>query len=855
MSVVSLARPDPTIPAARPSRLLAILRCSLTVSAIIFALPQTAIAQQSPSLPLPRLNYGGVGMLDMPSARMGLDGELSFSASYMKDTQHYNLGFNIFPWLEASFRYSGLSHFDPSYPVYWDRAFGIKARLLEEGDILPSIAVGMNDLIGTGAYSGEYVVASKQFGDFDASVGVGWGRLGTANTFRNPLHLIFHSFDTRPDPFGTARAGGTLFKTLFHGPAGVFGGLTWRTPVDGLSLIIENSSDGYSVERARGSFKPNSQINYGMSYQLTDNVTLGVGYLYGNTFNANVSFQFDPTRPQFPLTVGEPVPPVVVRSQDEQSNALRTLAGQRDPSYLRARVRAATRNSFVDELTANRGVADLVVNGHVLVVTTTGSTTPELLCRLAANSAAGSGTGITDVKIRGGDGKILARCDLPRPLEAPLRTVGYTIGGPALVSHRQPMLIDATDAQAPVDNAAAVRKFQADARKQGIEILAVSFSEFEATVYYSNYHYQDEADAIQRLTRLLMADAPPSVEKFRLVAVQSSIPQQEYHILRAPAERAMTNEMENGSVFTSPVDIASPPLYNPILSAETRQSFPRFDWSVYPQFRQQFFDPSNPVGIQVVGALEASVELSPGLSIWGQVEGSAFDTFSTNRKSDSLLPHVRTDFVNYFTEGKNGIGALQVNYRTRLTPQFYATVRAGILESMFTGAGGEVLYRPDGGRWAIGADLYEVWQRNFDRLFGLQNYRVTTGHVSLYWASPFYDLDFQVRAGQYLAGDRGLTLQITRRFSTGVEVGAFFTKTNVSSQTFGEGSFDKGIVIRIPLGWVAPINTQNAIAMDLRPVQRDGGQTLLGDATLYSETRRTSQSELARTGAIISDGW
>jgi hypothetical protein len=234
--------------------------------------------------------------------------------------------------------------------------------------------------------------------------------------------------------------------------------------------------------------------------------------------------------------------------------------------------------------------------------------------------------------------------------------------------------------------------------------------------------------------------------------------------------------------------------------------------------------------------------------IWGQGETSIVDSFTTARESDSVLPHVRTDFVEYFRQGKTGMGGLAANYRFRATPEVFATFKAGYLESMFAGAGGEVLWRPAGQRWALGADLYHVWQRNFDRLFGLQRYHVTTGHVTLYYASPFYDLDFQMRAGQYLAGDRGLTFQVTRRFSTGVEVGAFFTKTNVSSERFGEGSFDKGIVIRIPLGWVAPINTQNQIGIDLRPTQRDGGQILLGDASLYEETRRTSQSEIVRGG-------
>ena len=89
-----------------------------------------------------------------------------------------------------------------------------------------------------------------------------------------------------------------------------------------------------------------------------------------------------------------------------------------------------------------------------------------------------------------------------------------------------------------------------------------------------------------------------------------------------------------------------------------------------------------------------------------------------------------------------------------------------------------------------------------------------------------------------------MTFEMSRKFSTGVEIGAFFTKTNVSATQFGEGSFDKGIVIRIPVGWAAPIDTQTELTTVLRPVQRDGGQELAGDAVLYEETRRTSPGEI-----------
>ena len=214
------------------------------------------------------------------------------------------------------------------------------------------------------------------------------------------------------------------------------------------------------------------------------------------------------------------------------------------------------------------------------------------------------------------------------------------------------------------------------------------------------------------------------------------------------------------------------------------------------------------------------------------------------RPPSSDLPHVRSDFLKYFSQGKNGIGDLEADYRFRLSPDVFAAVRVGYLESMYAGIGGEVLWRPEGQRWALGADLYQLRQRAYDRLFGLNPYETVTGHVSLYYASPWYGLNFAAHVGRYLAGDRGFTMEVTRRFDSGVEIGTFFTKTNVPAAVFGEGSFDKGIIIRIPLNWMVPINSQSQINMDLRPVQRDGGQRMQNDTFLFEETRRASEAEM-----------
>jgi hypothetical protein len=103
-----------------------------------------------------------------------------------------------------------------------------------------------------------------------------------------------------------------------------------------------------------------------------------------------------------------------------------------------------------------------------------------------------------------------------------------------------------------------------------------------------------------------------------------------------------------------------------------------------------------------------------------------------------------------------------------------------------------------------------------------------------------------VSAGQYLAGDKGVTFGFSRRFSTGVEIGAWFTLTNVSAARFGEGSFDKGIRLVIPFEWVAPFATQSSYDLSLRSIQRDGGQRLLGDVLLYGLTDSSSYGALTQ---------
>jgi hypothetical protein len=202
--------------------------------------------------------------------------------------------------------------------------------------------------------------------------------------------------------------------------------------------------------------------------------------------------------------------------------------------------------------------------------------------------------------------------------------------------------------------------------------------------------------------------------------------------------------------------------------------------------------------------------------------------------------------AHYLKQGKYGLENLSTSYYFKLAPDIFGRVSAGYLEQMFAGFGGELLYRPVNHRWAIGVDAWNVRQRGFDVLLDLRHYTTFTGHLSVYYQLPWHDVQIAMSGGRYLAGDYGSTFQVSRRFSTGVVVGAWFTVTNVSARQFGEGSFDKGIMVIIPFEWVAPFGTQSGYNLSLRPIQRDGGQRLLGDAILYDMTTSSNYGALTQ---------
>lgn len=219
-------------------------------------------------------------------------------------------------------------------------------------------------------------------------------------------------------------------------------------------------------------------------------------------------------------------------------------------------------------------------------------------------------------------------------------------------------------------------------------------------------------------------------------------------------------------------------------------------------------------------------------------------SFSTNLKysladnfDDLNIPpvntypaQVRSDVKDYLKNFSNGVFIGRAQFDFHITPKknHHFMLTAGILEEMFNGIGLEYLYFKQNSNYGLGFEIFGVTKRDYRMRFGTLNYKNVTSSANFYYRNyeviPF---DAKISFGEYLAGDEGATFELSRTFLNGTQFGVFASFTDVSSQQFGEGTFDKGIFFNIPV-------YGNFINYSWRPLTKDPGAKLNRKHTLHN---------------------
>ncbi len=668
-------------------------------------------------------NYGNTGILQIPNARFLEEGSmrLTFSSSYPNEYTAYTA--SPFPWMEATYRYTEIKNklYGPAAysgnQTWKDKGFDLKFRLLKEGYLMPEIALGLRDLAGTGAFSSEFIVGTKSVGNFDISLGIGWGMLGLEGGLGNPFSFINETYKKR-NSVGSQIGGDLGFEKWFTGRASLLGGIEYDLDKLGLRLKLEyDTTNPDRVPFPRLPVEVKSRINIGLNYYLAESLNLGVAFERGNQFRVSFTLKglFNKD------TLKKPKPKNVVRLKQEQSK----------------------------NLLNNKGL-------------------------------------------------------FYRSLNRSLRDESIYIQGATLEKDHVSVSVAST-------------KF-------------TSFSRIAGRSY-----------------RIASALSPESVKTINLHVMNGDFEVATVSVDRGSADNANNFNLSDKELLlqTKISSNTSNPFYDSS-DFSPKLNFPEFSWNMSPALKHQIGGPEAFYLGQLFWRTDTTIKFKRGLSLYTTFGIDLYNNFNElNNPSYSSIPHVRSDIQDYLQEGKNNIQRMQLEYMYSPKKDWFMRFDLGLLEEMFGGFGGEILYRPFDKNIEYGLSLHKVKQREYKQRLGFRDYETTTGHLGVYYDFPS-GVSAQILAGKYLAGDVGATLDLSRRFGTGFILGVFATKTNLSSEEFGEGSFDKGFYFSIPTKLFYTDYRRGNITFGLHPLTKDGGAILVHHHSLHGILGDSNQNSFNR---------
>lgn len=352
-------------------------------------------------------------------------------------------------------------------------------------------------------------------------------------------------------------------------------------------------------------------------------------------------------------------------------------------------------------------------------------------------------------------------------------------------------------------------------------------------ISYSQSKYRSVPMVTGRAIKILDQITPDNIDTFSLINVNADI---ELHTIKI--DRDSFNQFKkfnNYELLSNSASIDNQPSLRKAHEFQPKVILPTHIWKLSPNLRTQIGGPDGFFFGDLAMGLHSEFLIQKNFSVISEVSVGLINNLDELKlASDSILPHVRSDIVQYLKQSKDlHVDRMQANYFFKPSTNIYGKISAGYLETMFAGFGFEALYRPFDSNYAVGVEAWRVQQRSYEMLFDFLDYKTTTGHLTFYYREPRSNILLKLKGGRYLAEDSGVTVDFSREFKSGFVVGAFFSQTDISKEEFGEGSFDKGWYFHLPIEVFLTNHSRGMTGFGLRPLVRDGAAILNHGYHLY----------------------
>jgi len=372
-------------------------------------------------------------------------------------------------------------------------------------------------------------------------------------------------------------------------------------------------------------------------------------------------------------------------------------------------------------------------------------------------------------------------------------------------------------------------------------------------VAYTQNKHTSYVRAAGRVARILDQISPNSIEEFQIMNLNADMGLHTVTINRQKFQKQEDNLL--WGITIDPQSFSNETYNKTNYEFQPKEDLPKHIYKIAPSLRSQIGGPDGFFFGDLRMSFKSEILFQKNLTLTSLASVGIIDNLNNLKlESESVLPHVRTDIVDYLKEGSDySIDLFQLNYFKNPHKNLYTKISVGIFESMFGGSGAEVLYRPFLQNWAFGLEAYRVKQRDYDQLFKFQKYDTTTAFANFFYYHEPSSVLLRVKGGKFLAKDSGIKFEFSRIFKSGLRMGVFATLTDISTEEFGEGSFDKGFYFFIPIESFFTGYSKGFTGFGLRPITRDGGADLNMQYDLWSVTDQGSAYNLTRNWEDLYD--
>jgi len=336
------------------------------------------------------------------------------------------------------------------------------------------------------------------------------------------------------------------------------------------------------------------------------------------------------------------------------------------------------------------------------------------------------------------------------------------------------------------------------------------------------YYYTPRAIGV--MLKIVHDIAPAHIQKIHLILSENGIPVLEFTTTKEDMVEYFAGRLTSPQFYY--LSQINTDAYEPLKVKEEYRKY--FDYGLKPDFQTFLNDPSGFFKYRLGVSAWTSYRPWSGASVIGGVAAYPLNNVSTS--NEPLSRPVRSDYVPYL-EDKAALERAMFEQIGKMKHEVYGRISGGILEVEYGGVDGEVAMPLFSGRIMLGLSGSLVRKRDPGRPLAVKNDDwkdyYTTGFVNGRLNIPEQEMALDVKAGQFLAGDRGAKFTLSKFFN-GVILSAWYsmTDTSIFPDAYNNGYHDKGIGITIPLRIFSGSDSRTVYSYKVSPWTRDVAQDI-----------------------------